>query len=326
MNLPSIFVQIASYRDPECQWTVRDLFEKAEHPERVFVGQCLQVHPVEDAHCAEIPSPRPDQTRTITVLPTESLGVCWARAQCQALYRDEDHVLMIDSHTRFIEGWDSALIAELNLCPSEKPLLSTYPPAYTPPHDLQENPKLSTMIVKPLDERKRIRFRAQILTYVPEHPLPGAFIAAGFIFTHGAFIREVPYDPWLYFRNEEVCLAARAYTHGWDVFSPSKTFIYHYYYVPSETEKRSLHWDDNVNWQELTRQSEDRYRYLLCHQTKNISASALQDIEKYGLGNTRSLEQYETFCGINFASQSFEAKALEGLPEAVNPPPGNDRE
>ena len=258
---PTIFVQIAAYRDPECQWTVKDLFEKAEHPERVFVGQCLQSDPQEDAHCDLIPSPRPGQTRTIRILPTDSLGVCWARAQTQTLFQDEDYVLMIDSHTRFIEGWDTALIAELGLCDSDKPVLSTYPPSYIPPDNLEENPRPSAMALKPVDEHERLRFRASILTEAPERPLPGVFIAAGFIFTQGRFVREVPYDPWLYFRNEEICLATRTYTHGWDVFSPSGIFIYHYYYVPTETEKRTLHWDDNTNWQDLTRQSEDRYQH-----------------------------------------------------------------
>ena len=34
----TIFVQIASYRDPELQWTLKDLFEKAKRPENIFVG------------------------------------------------------------------------------------------------------------------------------------------------------------------------------------------------------------------------------------------------------------------------------------------------
>jgi hypothetical protein len=313
MTQPTIFVQIASYRDPECQWTVKDLFDKAEHPDRIFVGQCLQEDPIEDAHCREIPSPRPDQTRTITVSPAQSLGVCWARAQTQTLFRDEDYVLMIDSHMRFVDGWDSAMIAELGLCQSDKPVLSTYPPAYTPPDSLAPNPKPSTMILKPIDELGRIRFRAKVLPEAPSKPLRGAFIAAGFIFTKGSFVREVPYDPYLYFRNEEVCLAARAYTHGWDVFSPSKTFLYHYYYVPTETEKRNLHWDDNANWRDLTLQSEERFQYLLCRKTADISSGSLQDIGKYSLGSTRSLDDYEIFCGINFADQTFEEKAFDGI-------------
>jgi hypothetical protein len=42
-GLPRIFVSIAAYRDPECQWTVRDLFRQATHPQRVHVGIVWQV-------------------------------------------------------------------------------------------------------------------------------------------------------------------------------------------------------------------------------------------------------------------------------------------
>src|SRR5260221_13345699 len=52
--LPRIFVSIASYRDTECQWTVKDLFEKARHPERVFAGICWQFIAAEDADCFEV--------------------------------------------------------------------------------------------------------------------------------------------------------------------------------------------------------------------------------------------------------------------------------
>ena len=50
-GLPRIFVQIASYRDPDCQNTVKDLFEKAAHPERIFVGICWQFIKGEDDDC-----------------------------------------------------------------------------------------------------------------------------------------------------------------------------------------------------------------------------------------------------------------------------------
>ena len=65
----SIFVSIPSYRDPgiiatttitmlkfyvECQWTIQDLFTKAEQPDRVFVGVCDQSFPDEDKNCFEV--------------------------------------------------------------------------------------------------------------------------------------------------------------------------------------------------------------------------------------------------------------------------------
>lgn len=45
----SIFVSIAAYRDPECQWTVCDLFKQAHHPQLVTVGVVWQIDAVEDA-------------------------------------------------------------------------------------------------------------------------------------------------------------------------------------------------------------------------------------------------------------------------------------
>ena len=44
-----IFVSIAAYRDPECQWTICDLFKQADAPELVHVGVVWQVDAVEDA-------------------------------------------------------------------------------------------------------------------------------------------------------------------------------------------------------------------------------------------------------------------------------------
>ena len=45
----SIFVSIAAYRDPECQWTIRDLFRQAEEAELVTVGVVWQIDAVADA-------------------------------------------------------------------------------------------------------------------------------------------------------------------------------------------------------------------------------------------------------------------------------------
>lgn len=46
-------MSIASYRDPECQHTVRDLFAKATYPERLRIGIVWQYNKEEDSHCFE---------------------------------------------------------------------------------------------------------------------------------------------------------------------------------------------------------------------------------------------------------------------------------
>ena len=53
----TIFVSIVSYRDPECQHTLMDLFRTATQPGRVSVGLVWQYCEDEDAHCFQVSLP-----------------------------------------------------------------------------------------------------------------------------------------------------------------------------------------------------------------------------------------------------------------------------
>jgi len=316
MSHPRIFVQIASYRDPECQWTVKDLFEKARFPENIFVGICWQYSPEHDDDCFIEPSPYPENTRILKFEAQESEGVCWARYQAQKLYQGEEYVLMIDSHMRFIDDWDVELIKELSLCASEKSFLSSYPPGYTPPNKLKENPRPTVLRAKQFNEYGDIRFDGEALPLDPEVPLRGAFLAAGFIFAKGNLVTDVPYDPYLYFNQEEICFAARAFTHGWDAYSATKTFIYHWYNTSSD--KRRLHWEDNKDWSKMQTRSKQRYNYLLCH-IKPENPDNLVELENYNLGTVRSLAEFEEFSGLDFTLKIASEKALtSGFIENLN--------
>ena len=314
---PTIFVQIASYRDPECQWTVNDLFAQATFPERVHVGICWQYDKQADSDCFTVPSPYPRQTRILHVKASDSKGVCWARHQTQTLYNNEDYVLMIDSHMRFEKGWDEILIHELSRCSSRKPLLTHYPPGYEPPRQLAANPLLSVMTAKPFDALGDIRGDGIALEVVPETPLRGAFIAAGFIFAKASLIIEVPHDPYMYFNQEEMSLAARMYTHGWDVYHPTRIVVYHYYKKPGDPTKRTLlHWENDANWRGIAERSRQRFWHLLAG-TKSQDPEATAEIDHYGLGKKRSLAQFETFAGIDFTNRTVSERALKAtfIPE-----------
>src|SRR3989338_5532216 len=51
-GLPTIFVSIASYRDNRCQNTITELYKKAKHPERIYVGIVQQNNAAIDKDCA----------------------------------------------------------------------------------------------------------------------------------------------------------------------------------------------------------------------------------------------------------------------------------
>ncbi len=312
-DIPSIFVQIASYRDPECQFTVKDLFKKAKHPERIFVGICNQVNMETDKDFFSEVYPYPDQVREMIVPAQESKGVCWARHQAQKLYKGEDYVLMIDSHMRFIQDWDEKFIEELKLCPSEKAAFTNYPAAYTPPDNLKIMDRAIVQVAKPFNEHGDLRFISRVLSRPSEKPLRGAFIAAGFFFAKGSVIKEVPYDPYMYFAQEEITLAARLYTNGWDVYSPRTNMMYHMYIKVGEDRKRTLHWEDNKDWSRHSKIGRKRFEYLLAGKKDESSDDYLVDIEKYGLGSVRTLKQFEELTGLNFAKKQASEKATKGL-------------
>jgi peroxiredoxin len=311
-NKPKIFVQIASYRDPELIWTVKSIYETAKYPERVFLGICNQIDLEADKEFNSEPYPFKQNVREIIVPALESKGVCWARHEAQKLYRDEDYVLMIDSHMRFIKNWDEIFINELSLCDSEKPIFANYPAAYTPPNELKPINKAIVQVAKEFNDQGDLRFTSRTLPSPSHKPLRGAFIAAGFLFSKGSLIKEVPYDPYMYFGQEEITLAVRYYTHGWDVFSPRMNFIYHMYIRVGEDRKRKLQWEDSKDWTKQTAIGKKRYKYLLTGIKDSTPEEFLIDIDKFGLGKVRSLKQFEEYTGINFLKKRSSEKAQKG--------------
>ena len=116
-ELPTIFVSVPAYRDPETQHTLHDLFARAAHPDRVSVGLVWQgdTETGADAHCFVRPLPPAwaARVRTHWMHFREARGPTLARALAQRLWRGESHHLQIDSHSRFVPGWDEALLEQL---------------------------------------------------------------------------------------------------------------------------------------------------------------------------------------------------------------------
>eukprot|EP00798_Chlamydomonas_sp_ICE-L_P021623 gene21623-28626_t len=100
-----IFVGIAAYRDPECQWTIHDLLSKATHPESIRVGVVWQVDAVQDSAFVRVAGTKANphwlkQIREIRIPWEEATGPCKARKLTQQLWSGEEYVLQIDSHMR----------------------------------------------------------------------------------------------------------------------------------------------------------------------------------------------------------------------------------
>lgn len=75
-----------------------------------------------------------------------------------------------------------------------------------------------------------VRFDAAIEVELAEQPTFHPFWAAGMSFSRGHFVTTVPYDccsPDL-FMGEEIGMTVRAFTHGYDIYAPSESLVFHY--------------------------------------------------------------------------------------------------
>jgi len=300
----TIFVAIAAYRDADLAKTVADCVAKARWPEELHFGICWQ-------YARGDPAP-PDvgaaKLRQIDVPWQEGKGACWARDQALSLYQGEDFLFQIDSHHRFVEHWDALLLSQIEASQETKPLLTAYAQAFDPSGILPAA-GLPTMMLLNGFTKQGIPTFAQAAR--PEWrggpPQRARFLSGHFIFTLGQFVDEVPYDPDLYFIGEEISLAVRAFTHGYSLLHPSEHVMWHEY---SRTQ-RVMHWDDHQAGQRDSA-SLSKVRQIL---SGDING-------RYGLGAARSLAEYETYAGIDFASGRASGGAFKGSEPPEAPPPG----
>ena len=132
-----IFVQIASYRDPELIPTIKSCLENAKYPQNLVFGICRQFHP-EDKFDDLTEYEMDNRFRILNVPFEKTKGVCWARNQVQQLYNEEEYTLQIDSHMRFEKNWDEdmvKMIKQLQKKGHKKPLLTGYVSSYNPQNE-----------------------------------------------------------------------------------------------------------------------------------------------------------------------------------------------
>jgi hypothetical protein len=303
-----IFVQIASYRDPELEKTVKDMIDNSKKPNNLRIGICRQYHP-EDGFDTLDEYRKDKRFRILDVLYSESKGVCWARNQVQQLYGGEEYTLQIDSHMRFEKNWDDTLIKMVKQLQKKgfpKPLLTGYVSSFNPENDPAER----------IQEPWRMAFDRFIpegaVFFLPEtipgweklkEPVTSRFYSAHFAFTLGQFSTEVQHDPEFYFHGEEISIAVRAFTHGYDLFHPHKVVVWHEYTRKGRTKQ----WDDDKDWGNKNNLSHKKNRQLFGMDDEEVT----MDFSTYGFGTERTLKDYEIYSGLRFSNRAVQQHTLD---------------
>ena len=311
-----IFIQIASYRDPELLNTIKDCIEKSDNSQNLVFGLCWQ-HSKDDKwdNLDEyLDDPR---FKIVDVDFNESKGACWARNSLQQQYDGEQYTFQLDSHHRFIEGWDTELINMLEGLIEKghkKPLLTSYISSYNPENDPEGRVNVPWLMNfdRFIPEGAVFFLPATIPNWETlTEPVPARFYSAHFAFSLGSFVEEVPHDPEYYFHGEEISIAVRAYTHGYDLFHPHKIIAWHEYTRKGRTKQ----WDDDKTWGNKNSNSHLRNRKLF--EMDGLEKDI--DFGIYDFGTERTLEDYERYSGVSFKKRAVQQYTLDNN-SAPNPP------
>lgn len=319
----TIFVQIASYRDPELIPTIKDMLSKATNPNNLRFGICWQYDETEPIEIFDNDA----RFKIAKYHYTDSQGLGWARAITNSLYTGEQYTLQIDSHHRFVQGWDEIVLEDFKqaLAATDKPIITTYCAPFDPTQDKSTwNPVPCLMSQYEFSSDKLLMSMPWYLQdYKKRNKIIHARTISGhFYFTWGKFIKDVPYDPDIYFGGytEETTLSLRAFTHGYDFYSPYRTVMWHEY----TRNYRSKHWEDHGQVSKTKKTSGERDVFAR-QKTRQLFGNEDNGIDMgiYGLGTERTLTDYEIYGGFDFKKCRIHDYTLK-VNEPPNPQPWED--
>ena len=294
----SIFISIASYRDLELPKTVKSIYENADRPSDLVFGVVNQ--DARNKH--EDFSHLGKQVRVNNIHYKDAKGAGYARKLAMELFDGEDFFFQIDSHMRFVKGWDTKLKNMLeqsqSLANTDKVILSQFPAPYTVmtngrehypkgDPDFWDEPSWTSVVNTWNGVWAGNREKMQDF----DVPHESHTILAGLLFAPGKIVDEIPYDERISFMGEELCFAIRAYTRGWKIYAPNEMVAWHFY----KREDRPKIWRDNVagrSWTDIEMHSQ------------RIQRDVLLGIESgpYGIDDYEKYLDYQKMIGINFES------------------------
>jgi hypothetical protein len=290
----TILISIASYRDPDLENTVRSAYYNADYRDRIFFSIVSQADGYEHPNLSFIPK---SQIRYIKYHFTESKGACWAR-EIASRDIDSDYFLQIDSHSRFIDGWDKVVVENYIKCKeywNSAIAFTMHPKGFKRNHETGEEnfygfgdkPMKGAMGWKDEDTMPQpFWYECDYFEYGYE----AYFLCANSLFCESEIIKAIPYDKELYFIGEEPTLALRFYTRGVKLINPSFHYMWHAYNDNYDSDKRSLHWQDNSKWGDLNKKSYFRAAKIL---------SGEKSLGVYGIGSYELYEQFQERSNIS---------------------------
>ncbi|GKY94054.1 hypothetical protein MPSEU_000372000 [Mayamaea pseudoterrestris] len=327
----TIFVQIASFRDFECRGTVEDIFLRSTYPDRIRVAVVDQIKSGEDPRCDEPPEPcdvKPEQALCkykdrIDVYEMDadlSIGPVFARHIGYRMYRGEYYATQSDAHVSYINGWDVSIVQQLEATNDEMGVLSTYLTDVQGSIDknghslVKTRPIMCNTIWEGGPQGMHLRHASQPEKFPVIHGMPqlAPWWAAGYSFSRGHFVVNVPYD-WLspmIFQGEEMSIGIRGFSIGYDYYSPERSVCFHHYAVGKNKKIRNRvkhFWDSATKYEGTGRKAMQRLLGIV-HMNPEVDAKNWdhRDEEIYGIGGVREVQKFYEVFGIDVKKKTIE--------------------
>lgn len=287
--MSKIFVSIACFCDKDIKNTIEDCLLKAKNPDDIIFGICLQYDPEDDFLKDYDNKP---QFRIKKIHWKEAKGPTYARYLISKLLENEEYFLQIDAHTRFFQNWDLIATECLKDCNDDKAILTTFPVGIA-------NMNRKNMFTnKSCKKFKSLSYESIKLTQQSVNinkPELTYYLSAAFLFGKSEFVNDVKFDPYLtysYQTIEQQFYAVRLFTYGWNLYTPHK-------HILGTSYTKEKHYDSKNNIihapsnHRRGRMSWNRVLYYYGLKNLNeIEEVVKENIEEYGIGNIRSLNDF----------------------------------
>jgi hypothetical protein len=341
---PSIYVAVASFRDTRCGQTIVNLLSKAKYPERIRIG-IVQQNLDGDVdciakYCEIIADLGKDclapgaQLRALRLNAQEAEGPVWGRHWQQYMLNDEEFCMQIDSHMDVVQDWDEKMAREWLLTHNEYAVLSTYVQGF-PDRDRNVNGHWEVPHLCEVRYTSQVRNGSNKALRHMIEPNMASTWAAGYSFSKCHGMRAVPYDPYLpqIFDGEEFSIFARLWTRGYDVYSPSRSYVFHDY--SKDLAANAQDWNrpsEKRNVEKNRALSNTRLWTLLGMPMGEEDADVVEAIRfgPWGLGRARSLDALMSFTGLDlehkdhFGDTRSSCTGLKYAPIDMRHPPGSE--
>ncbi|RHZ18304.1 hypothetical protein DYB31_010551 [Aphanomyces astaci] len=336
-----IFIGIANFRDgPRCGFTLFTAFSRAKHPDRVIIGVVDQTQD-DDTTCLDEYCKLAEasvwneckfksQVRVDARDSRESKGPTLARWQQQQLIKNEEFCLQIDSHSQFLQDWDTLMVDEWLKTDNEMAVMTSYPMNYGFMGPGHTRPDHYASHLCTYNKRHNTHDVPIIGGYllVDDHnaPLMSALWGGCLSFSKCHAERRAPNDKhmnWVFW-GEEYLRSMQLWTRGYDLYSPSKygSVVFHNWSDDKGLKKR---FSDNVT-QVMTKEQHDKEEELAYNRLRMVLTLPFdgpvdaQEIDKYHGGKVRSVEQFLQFSGISNVDSNldeYRCEQLHWVPYAV---------